>query len=168
MLADEPGPPPDADLIDRIWERSDGNPFFAEQVLAASRETDEGAVPARLRDVVLARLSTVSDAGQEVLRVASAAGPRIDDTLLEAVSGLPPAVVRTALREVVDRRILVPAGGDEDPHHVFTHALLRELIHDDLFPGERARLHAGFAAPSRRVWPRGCRPVAPGPTTVPG
>ena len=74
-----PGHAPDADLIDRIWERTDGNPFFAEQVLAASRETDEGAVPARLRDVVLARLSTVSDAGQEVLRVASAAGPRIDD-----------------------------------------------------------------------------------------
>ena len=39
-----------------------------------------------------------------------------------------------------------PPGGDEDPHHVFTHALLRELIHDELFPGERARLHAGFAA----------------------
>ena len=58
----------------RIWERTGGNPFYAEQVLAAARETSDGVLPPRLRDVVLARLAAVSEAGQEVLRVASAAG----------------------------------------------------------------------------------------------
>ncbi len=145
LLADELGVAPDAELVDRIWERTGGNPFFAEQVLAATRETNDGALPPRLRDVVLARLAAVSEAGQEVLRVAAAAGARIDDELLTAVAELPAAVVREALREVVDRRILVPAGGSRDPHFVFRHALLQEVIHDDLFPGERARRHAGFA-----------------------
>ncbi len=91
LLADELGHAPDAGLVDRTLERTDGNPFYAEQVVAASRETGTDAVPARLRDVVLARVAAVSDAGQEVLRVASVAGTRIDDELLVAVSDLPAA-----------------------------------------------------------------------------
>ena len=146
LLADELGRTADPDLVDTIWERTGGNPFYAEQILAATQETTDGTLPPRLRDVVLARLSAVSEAGQEVLRVASAAGARLDDELLVAVAELPPPTVREALHEVVDRRILVPAGGTTDPHFVFRHALLREVIHADLFPGERARRHAGFAA----------------------
>ncbi len=146
LLADELGRAPDQALLDTTWERTAGNPFYAEQILAAAREAPDGALPARLRDVVLARLSAVSEAGQEVLRVASAAGARIDDELLVAVAELPAPVVRDALREVVDRRILVQAGGTSDPHYVFHHALLQEVIHGELFPGERARRHAGYAA----------------------
>ena len=145
LMADELGRLPDAELVDRTWERTGGNPFYTEQVLAASRETSGGEFPARLRDVVLARVSAVSDAGQEVLRVASAAGARIDDSLLDAVTDLPAPVVREGLREVVGRRLLVPAGGAADPHYVFHHALLREVIHGDLFPAERARHHAAYA-----------------------
>jgi hypothetical protein len=77
LLADELGHIPDAGLVDRTLERTDGNPFYAEQVVAASRETGTDAVPARLRDVVLARVAAVSDAGQEVLRVASVADTAI-------------------------------------------------------------------------------------------
>jgi len=146
LVADELGGPADADFVDRAWQRTGGNPFYAEQLLAAQRETGAEELPARLRDVVLARVSAVSDAGQEVLRVASAGGVRIDDPLLEAVTDLPAPIVREGLREVVGRRLLIPAGGDADPHYVFHHALLREVIHGDLIPGERARHHAAYAA----------------------
>jgi DNA-binding CsgD family transcriptional regulator/tetratricopeptide (TPR) repeat protein len=145
LLADELGHVPDAGTVDRILERTDGNPFYAEQVVAASRETGGEAVPARLRDVVLARVSAISDAGQELLRVASAAGARIDDGLLESVCDLPAPIVRAALREVVDRRILVRAGGADDPHVAFQHSLLREVIHAELLPAERAQVHARYA-----------------------
>jgi DNA-binding NarL/FixJ family response regulator len=145
LLADEMDREPDAATVDRILERTDGNPFYAEQVVAASRETGGEGIPARLRDVVLARVSAVSDAGQELLRVASAAGARIDDGLLESVCDLPGPTVRAALREIVDRGILVPAGGPEDPHVVFQHSLLREVIHGELLPGERAAVHARYA-----------------------
>lgn len=146
LLADELGRVPDERLVDRTFERTGGNPFYAEQVLAISRENGDETLPARLRDVVLARVAAISKAGQEVLRVASAAGTRIDDELLVAVSDLPAPLVRDALREVVDRRILVSTGGRSDPHYVFSHALLQEVIHGELFPGERARLHAGYAS----------------------
>lgn len=146
LMADGLGRTPDPEFVDRTLERTGGNPFYAEQVLAVSRETGGGELPARLRDIVLARVAAVSEASQEVLRVASAAGARIDDELLVAVADLPATVVREALREVVDRRILVAAGGAADPHYAFHHALLQEVIHGELFPGERARHHARYAA----------------------
>jgi len=146
LMTDELGGAPDPDLVDRTLERSGGNPFYAEQVLAASREAGAGALPARLRDVLLARAAAVPAAGQEVLRVASAAGARIDEDMLTAVSDLAPPVVRAGLREVVDRRILIPAPDRSSPSYVFSHALLREVIHESLHPGERARLHARYAA----------------------
>ncbi len=145
LLADELGRAPDRELADRIWQRSGGNPFYAEQLLAAARETGDEALPPRLRDVVLARLAAVSPDTQAVLRVAATAGPRIDDELLATVSERPLAAVRDALREAIDRRILVPGGGTLDPHVAFRHALLQEVIRGDLFPGERARLHGRFA-----------------------
>ena len=53
--------------------------------------------------------------------------------------------MREGLREVIDRRILVPAPDRSDARYVFSHALLREVIHGSLLPGERARLHARYA-----------------------
>ena len=38
LIADELGRAPEPDLAARIWERTGGNPFYAEQVLAAARE----------------------------------------------------------------------------------------------------------------------------------
>src|SRR5262245_16658476 len=148
LLADETGGPVESDVLDRVWKRTGGNPFFAEQLVAAETEGSadgDGTLPPRLRDVVLARVATVSEAGQEVLRVASAAGARIDDGLLADVTDLSAATLRQALREVTGRRILDQSGDRSDPYLVFHHALLREVIHDDLLPAERARLHARFA-----------------------
>ena len=145
LLADGLGGPPDAGFLDRTLARTGGNPFFAGQVVAARRETGSDDLPARLRDVVLARLASVSASGQSVLRAASAAGHRIDDRLLGEVLDQPPDIVAGALREVMDRHLLVRAGGSSDPHVAFRHALLQELIHEDLLPGERARLHERYA-----------------------
>ncbi len=50
----------------------------------------------------------------------------------------------------MERRILATAGGEDDPHVVFSHALLREVIHAELLPGERVGYHARFAAALER------------------
>ena len=150
LIEDELGVVPGAAFVDRTMERTGGNPFYAEQVVAVTGGLDDGELPPRLRDVVLARIALVSEPAQEILRVASAAGSRIDDQLLIEVAERPAPEVREALRDALDRRILVAAGGTGDPHLVFRHALLKEVIHADLFPGERARHHAAFAAALER------------------
>jgi predicted ATPase len=70
-------------LVGEILARSEGNPFFAEELLAAHLE---GArLPTVLRDLVLARVEDMSEPAQRVLAVAAVAGTRVDHELLAAV-----------------------------------------------------------------------------------
>ena len=76
------------------------------------------------------------------MQYAAVAGNRIDHELLEAVSDDSATDLDTGLREAIDAAVLTA----DDTGYVFRHALLREVIHDDLLPGQHARLHARFAA----------------------
>jgi len=130
-----------ASLIDQLSERSDGNAFYIEELLATN--TAIGILPATLREVLLARVATLTEPTQDLLRVASAAGSHIAVSLLGTVSGLDEPEVHARLREAVERHILtLDATTDE---LAFRHALMREAIYEGLLPWERTRLHAAFA-----------------------
>ncbi|MBP2705734.1 AAA family ATPase [Microbispora sp. RL4-1S] len=129
----------DGAVVTRVIERAGGNPFFAEELLAAAE--DRGGLPSSLADLLLARLEALSDTAGQVLRVAAVAGRRVDHDLLRDATGLADLPLEEALREIVSRRLLT-AGTDG---YVFRHALLQEAVYDDLLPGERTRLHATFA-----------------------
>ena len=126
--------------IDRVIERAEGNPYFAEELLASSSAGND--LPTGLADLLLARTVGLSAAAQQVLRVAAVTGRRIDDELVMSATGLPTADYDVAVREAVAHQLLVPDG---DKGLAFRHALLREAIYNDLLPGERSRLHARFA-----------------------
>jgi DNA-binding CsgD family transcriptional regulator len=129
-------------LIDQLSERSDGNAFYIEELLATN--TALGVLPPTLRDVLLARVSTLTEPTQELLRVASAAGASIATSLLGAVAGLDEPEVHARLREAVERHILTLDATTGEL--AFRHALMREAIYEGILPWERTRLHAGFAA----------------------
>lgn len=133
-----------ADDVARIAARSEGNAFFAEELVAAGRPgcAGSGGVPDGLAELLLARTEQLSAPARAVLRVASVAERTVRHELLAAASGLDVDELETALREAVVHRVLVPDGEDA---YAFRHALLREAVHDDLLPGERSRLHARFA-----------------------
>ena len=71
-----------------------------------------------------------------------AASWRADHPLLAPASGLDPDRLRDALREAVAGNIVVV---DTHDRYAFRHALLREVVDDDLLPGERAELHLRLA-----------------------
>jgi DNA-binding CsgD family transcriptional regulator len=129
------------DALREVADRSDGNAFFAEELLAAYVECG-GGIPATLVDVLLARVERLSPAAQQVVRVASVAGRRVRHARLRAVSGLSDIELEEALRSAVQHYILVP--GDMEVY-AFRHALVREAVYGDLLPGERVRLHAAYA-----------------------
>ena len=135
----------DLRLIESIHARSGGNAFFAEELLMTSEDAIDSDLPPTLRDVLLARIAGLGEPTQEFLRIASAAGQRVDPSLLAAAAGLDEAALYEALRECVGRQVLVPdpSGGTE--RYAFRHALLQEAVYDDLLPGERTRLHSAFA-----------------------
>src|SRR5215212_3109831 len=142
LLAGILGSRPDDDLAERIWRRSEGNAFFAEELLAASHQGGRG-LPPSLQNVLLSRVQVLPDEAQATLRLVAAAGGRVEHELLAAVSDLPEAKLLSALREAVAHQVLVPDPATET--YAFRHALTQEALYAELLPGERARLHAGFA-----------------------
>lgn len=138
------GAPPAPELVDWVLSRSDGNPFFAEEVLAAERRGEPADVPRMLDDLLRARLATVSETTRGVLRVAALVGMEIDDELVSIASEFPAADVATALRQAAERGLLVRS--ERAPvRFAFRHRLLQESIERDLLPGERRRLHGACA-----------------------
>jgi DNA-binding CsgD family transcriptional regulator/tetratricopeptide (TPR) repeat protein len=135
------GAPPSRDLVDRVFARSEGNAFVAEELLAGG---GDDAIPATLRDVLLARLADVDEPSRRLIRIAAAIGRRVDHRLLTAVAELPEDELLAALREAVRHRLLVP-DADGGGSYGFRHALMREAASAELLPGERERLHARIA-----------------------
>ncbi len=129
------------EVLDRLWARSEGNPLYAEELLAVEQEGCCSDLPESLRDALMLRVDAFDDATQEVLRWVAAA-QRVDDDLLGEVTGLPPRTLRDALREAVAHHVLL---AHDDGTFGFRHALLREAVHDDLLPSERAELHLALA-----------------------
>ncbi|SNS68952.1 regulatory protein, luxR family [Streptosporangium subroseum] len=130
---------PDTVDMDVVYARSEGNPLFVEALLSEG-DADE-TLPDSLRDLLLASVERLPEETQELLRVASAGGARIEHALLAAVAGVDDDALSRALRPAVAGNVLVVDGEG----YAFRHALIREAVHDDLLPGERTRLHTRFA-----------------------
>jgi DNA-binding CsgD family transcriptional regulator/tetratricopeptide (TPR) repeat protein len=141
------GHAPEADLLETIERRAEGNPFFIEELLAAGGGTDAGAtrLPETLREVLLSRVASLSDEAQRVLGMAAVAGRSVEPELLATVAAVPESDLEGPLREALAAQLLVedPAG---DGVYRFRHALLAEAVYDDLLPSERRRLHAAYAS----------------------
>jgi DNA-binding CsgD family transcriptional regulator/tetratricopeptide (TPR) repeat protein len=142
------GGPAGPGVVAEVLARSEGNPFFAEELVAAQLE---GArLPSVLRELVLARVGALSEPAQRVLEVAAVAGTRVDHELLAAVVGQDTERLVWLLREAVTRHVL--AVDEATGAYVFRHALVQEAIYDDLLPVQRGPLHAAYAqALERRI-----------------
>ena len=140
-LSELQGSPVPQGTVLRILDRSEGNAYFAQELLESEQAGRDGLPPA-LADVLLARVESLPPAVQQVARVATVAGRRVGHDLLRRVSDLPDVELEQALREAVTHQVLVPDGDDS---YAFRHALLQEAVYADLLPGERVRLHGRYA-----------------------
>ncbi|HEV8174006.1 MAG TPA: AAA family ATPase [Actinoplanes sp.] len=141
MLAQLLGAEPDPKTVDTVSDRTQGNPFFIEQ-FAMSGDPAGGDIPQSLRDLLLSRVDQLPESAQRVLRMASVGGTRFGHELLSRVAGMGEADLESALRAIVAAQLVVV---DPDGGYEFRHALVREAVHDDLLPGEHARLHGRYA-----------------------
>jgi DNA-binding CsgD family transcriptional regulator/tetratricopeptide (TPR) repeat protein len=139
ILAQEPDP----DQIDAIFERSDGNAFFVEELAVAAREGCRTGLTDSLRDLLLVRVEGLPETAQQVARIVAEGGSTVEYRLLAAVARLAEDDLIEALRAAVNAGILNPAPGGDG--YRFRHSLVREAVSDDLLPGERSRLNRRYA-----------------------
>jgi hypothetical protein len=133
------------ELVARIHERAEGNPFY---VMELSRLFDDGVrtgeVPATVRDAIRRRLGLLPDGTVDLLTVAAVVGRDVDVPLVARVAGLDMAACLDRLDPAAAHRVL-----EDSPSRLgalrFSHALVREVLVDDLTPLRRSRLHLAVA-----------------------
>ena len=144
------GFPVPAGVVDELYARAEGNPFFTEQLVAAALPGGTGGrlgvpqgLPGRLAELLAARAGRCAGDARAVLAGLAVAGRPLGEHQLEAVTGLGGEAVRGGLRELAAARLL--AEDTADGRHRPRHALLAEAVVGGLLPGERAALHEGTA-----------------------
>ncbi len=136
-------------VLESIASRSDGNAFFAEELVAAADESrlrqERERLPETLRGVLLVRLEARSETAARLVGIAAVAGREVGHGLLAEVCGLLDHELTTALHEVVDAQLLVVDREASVDRYRFRHALVQEAAYDELLPAERRRMHAAYA-----------------------
>jgi DNA-binding CsgD family transcriptional regulator len=138
---------PPTGLVEEVYARAEGHPFFTEQLVAAA-VTESGqlahpvAVPARLAELLIGRSALCDAAARSVLAALAVAGRPLSEGPLGEVTGLDEDAVRAAVHELTAARLLAtPAEGAHRPRH----ALLAEAVTAELLPGEQVALHERIA-----------------------
>jgi DNA-binding CsgD family transcriptional regulator/tetratricopeptide (TPR) repeat protein len=135
------GRPPLPETVERIFLQSQGNAFFAEELMAATSEQSDPHRSARLQGLLLARIAPLQEDTQQVLRLAATVRRPVTHQLLATASQLAEEQLLAAIREAVDQQVLL----SEQDAYAFRHVLLQEAVYDQLLPGERQWLHRAVA-----------------------
>ena len=136
-----PGAVARAGFVDDVFARGQGNPFFTAELVAA--HLDGQTIPAVLSDLLAADLERLDDDSRSVVRVVAVIGRDATHDLLEAVADLDADRLEVALRTAIEAQLVV-VDRNTDAYR-FRHALIGEVVYDDLLPPERKRLHRRVA-----------------------
>jgi DNA-binding SARP family transcriptional activator len=131
------------DMLRRIVEVSQGNPLFAEQLLAAIDDGTGDAVPGSLRGLLTTRLDRLGPGERDVLRSVSVLGGELDRATVTAL--LPEQAgpfIERHLDELEHKRLIerVRPGTFR-----FAHVLIRLAAYQSMTREDRARLHERVA-----------------------
>lgn len=137
------GADPAETTVDRVFERSEGNAFFVEELARSIADGCVYGLSDPLRDLLLVRVEALPEDAQRVVRTAAEGGSTVEHELLAAVCRMSEDDLIEALRAAVGSNTLVPT--EDGTGYRFRHALVREAVVDDLLPGERTRLNRRYA-----------------------
>lgn len=144
----------DPATISHVVRRSQGNPFFAEELLKDALERGTGAsateLPLSIRGAVLARAALLTASEREILSRAAVLGERFSVDRLVALSGGRRDAVLAALERarslnLVDDRRTAPG------ELTFRHALTQEVLYDELLAEGLRPLHEAIAQELERL-----------------
>ncbi len=152
----------DADLLDTLYIRSEGNPFFVEELLKSlttsgelvyddgnwKRAARQSPVPRSVQEAVQQRTEYLSADAKRLLTLAAVAGRRFNVTLLQEVMHCEEAHLLALLKEVIAAQLVSEEAADQ---FAFRHALTQQAIYAELLVRERQALHRSIAETLERL-----------------
>jgi DNA-binding NarL/FixJ family response regulator/tetratricopeptide (TPR) repeat protein len=131
----------DYEFVENVFARSDGIPFFVEELVGLGDCATPGDLPSSLKDLLLARYERLEEPVQYFLRVLAAGGVSVRHSQAELAFDRQPGEFEASARAALRAELICIEG----ECYSFRHALVREAIHADLLPGERTRFHTRYA-----------------------
>jgi class 3 adenylate cyclase len=131
-----------AELVDRIVQRAEGNPFFAgELIRSVAERAGAEQLPDTVQATVLARLDLLAPEERRIIQLGSVFGRAFRPPGLLA---LEPTLEGTdeVIDRLVEKDLLRSTAADT---FAFRHILIREVAYQTLTRAERGRLHAAAA-----------------------
>lgn len=133
----------------RLYQETEGNPFFLIEYLRALRagaltaEQSNWTTPGGVIDLLRSRLDEVSDVGAQVLTAGAVIGRWFDFDIVRAVSGRNEDETIGALEGLVAQGLIRELDRSETnaPAYDFTHDKLRSLVYKDTSLARRRLLH---------------------------
>lgn len=163
LVADRLGMEVAPTFIERLQRQTHGNAFFVEETLRALADSgvsmdvavDESAlatlgVPEGVAEVVLRRVCQLSALASELLTAASVVGFTFQLGVIEEVLDAGPDEAIAAMEESVAAQLVLEVAGDVD-RFTFSHALIREVLYEQLTAASRVRLHYRVAQALERL-----------------
>ncbi len=167
MLAALSGQSPPPSLVRVIFEQTEGNPFFVEEVFRHLSEEgklfDESGkwlpdlrveklqVPEGVRLVVGRRLDRLDENARRILTTAAVIGRSFSLRLLEELESKPDAAL-DAIEEAERAHLVLPEADDRDARYRFVHELIRQTLAETLSLPRRQRLHIRIAEGIQKVY----------------
>jgi class 3 adenylate cyclase/tetratricopeptide (TPR) repeat protein len=136
-----------AETVAAIVAKTDGVPLFLEELTKSVMEAageDSAAVPATLKDSLMARLDRLGEA-REVAQIASVIGRQFAFALLDAVAPSGGGELEATLAKLVAAGIVFPEGRGQERSFSFKHALVRDAAYESLLLGRRRQWHERIA-----------------------
>jgi class 3 adenylate cyclase/tetratricopeptide (TPR) repeat protein len=170
MIGALAGREPPRTIVDAIFEETEGNPFFVEEVFRHLVEegkvfdesgsfrtdlhVDELDVPESVRLVVGRRLERLGAEAQRALAAGAVVGRGFPFSLLEAITELDAGRLLDVVDEAEAARVIVPEERDGEVHFTFAHELIRQTLLAGLSLLRRQRLHLSVANALERIDPQ--------------
>jgi len=153
------------ELGELIRERTQGNPFFIEEVVQAHaasgalagergayRWTSSSAeleVPATVQSLLAARVDGLAEKDKLVLQTAAVIGKRFSERVLRHIVGLPAGDVDASLATLERAEFI---HGEHEAEYVFRHPLTQEVAYGSQLLEQRIALHAAVARALEEVF----------------
>jgi len=154
-------------LAEVIYKRSEGNPFFIEELIKTLLdkkvvsvkkrkleivETDfENVLPATVQGVIMARIDRLEERLKEVLYGASVIGREFNKPLLQEI--LKKAeTVEPSLKELMSVELILEQEEAKELAYLFKHYLIQEVAYNTILQKKRKELHALIAKAIERVY----------------
>jgi len=147
----------DRDLEDFILEKTEGVPFFIEELIKSlkdlkiiaregkryriAKDIKDVTIPSTIQDVIMARVDSLAEGVKGLLQTVSAVGREFSYYLIKRLTNIAEQELLSRLSVLKDSELLYERGIYPESTYIFKHALTQEVAYNGLLLKRKKDIH---------------------------